>query len=198
MKRITWLILILVIVSVMLIVVNTGITTSYFTDGEQSTDDTLIIWSGTLLSDGFEGTPWDLYWGNGTTDWQLSSAGGGYSGSYSAEHKSGDTFLTSDDLNTSGPGTITVSFWFKIKLLNKGPLWVQISNDGINYDDWGVGGVDLVSYAGGVKNTWLPFSQTITYIAYPQYFVSSFSIRFNGSTLTTNAFIDDVLIQKNW
>ncbi len=193
MKRITWLILTLVIVSVMLIVVNTGITTSYFTDGELSTNDTLNIgeWITLPFSDGFEGTPWDLYWdGNGTTDWQ---PGAGYGGStYSAEHASGDTYLTSDNLDASGAGDITVSFWFKIKLLNKGPLYVQISNDGINYDDWGVG-VDLVNYA-GAKNTWLYFSQPITD---PLYFVSSFSIRFDGSTLTTDAFIDDVLIQKN-
>jgi len=187
MKRITWLILTLVIVSVMLIVVNTGITTSSFTDGEQSTDDTLnIMWG--LLNDGFEGTPWDFYWVTGTTDWQ---PGAGYGGStYSAEHASGDTYLTSDDLDTSGAGTITVTFWFKIKLLKKGPLWVQISNDGSNYNDW----FDLVSYPGVVKNTWLPFSQTITD---SQYFKSNFNIRFDGSGLTTDAFIDDVVIQKN-
>ena len=187
MKRITWLILTLVIVSVMLIVVNTGITTSSFTDGEESTYDTLNIkWSvTTLFSDGFEGTPWDLYWGNGTTDWQ---AGAGYGGStYSAEHASGDTSLTSDDIDTSGAGTITVSFWFKIKLLNKGPLYVQIYN-GSTYDNW----YDLVSYAGGVKNVWIQFSQTID----PSYFIPNFSINFDGSALTTNAFIDDVLIEK--
>jgi len=191
MKRITWLILILVIVSVMLIVVNTGITTSYFTDAELSTDDTLNIWSGTLLSDGFELTPWDQNWdGNGTTDWQ---PGAGYGGStYSAEHASGDTYLTSDNLDTSDAVSITVSFWFKIKLLNKGPLDVQIYNDSTSiYDNW----VDLVSYAGEVKNTWLYFSQTI---AGSDYFSSNFSLRFDGSTLTTNAFIDDVLIQMNW
>ena len=188
MKRITWLILILVIVSVMLIVVNTGITTSYFTDAELSTDDTLnISWSViTLLSDDFELTPWDQWDGNGTTDWQ---PGAGYGGStYSAEHASGDTYLTSDNLDASGAGTITVSFWFKIKLLNKGPLYVQRYN-GSTYDNW----VDLVSYAEGVKNTWIQFSQTITD---PPYFIPNFRLRFDGSTLTTNAFIDDVLIQK--
>ncbi len=194
MKRITWLILILVIVSVMLIVVNTGITTSYFTDAELSTDDTLNIkWSLTLpFSDGFEGTPWDFYWDdNGATDWQ---PGAGYGGStYSAEHASGDTYLTSDDLDASGASTITVSFWFKIKLLNKGPLWVQIYN-GSTYVNW----LELVSYAGGVKNTWLYFNnETITYGTDPQYFIDGFSINFDGSTLTTDAFIDDVLIQKN-
>ncbi|GAI24044.1 unnamed protein product, partial [marine sediment metagenome] len=147
-----------------------------------------IKWSVTLLSDGFEGTPWDFYWGNGTTDWQ---PGAGYGGStYSAEHASGDTYLTSDDLDASDAAeNITVSFWFKLKLLNKGPLWVQTYN-GTSYDNW----FDLVSYAGGVKNTWLYFSETITNSLY---FISNFSISFDGSTLTTNAFIDDVLIQKN-
>ncbi len=192
MKRITWLILTLVIVSVMLIAVNTGITTSYFTDGELSTEDTLNIrWD--LLNDGFEGTPWDLYWGNGTTDWQ---PGAGYGGStYSAEHASGDTYLTSDALNASGAGTITVEFWFKIKLLNKGPLYIQIYK-GTSYDPWYdplMIPYDLVSYA-GAKNTWLYFSETITD---SQYFIDGFRIRFDGSTLTTDAFIDDVFIQKN-
>jgi hypothetical protein len=142
----------------------------------------------TLLDDGFEGT-WDVYWdGNGTTDWQLSSAGGGYSSSYSADHASGDTYLTSDDLNTLGAGTITVSFWFKIKTLNKGPLNVQIYNDAL-YEHW----FDLVSYAGGVKNTWISFSETIT-TSSPQYFISNFSLRFDGSGLSTDSFIDDVLV----
>ncbi len=191
MKRITWLILTLVIVSVMLIVVNTGITTSYFTDAELSTDDTLNIgeWITLPFSDGFEGTPWDLYWdGNGTTDWQ---PGAGYSGStYSAEHASGDTYLTSDNLDASGANDITVSFWFKIKALNKGPLYVQIYN-GSTYDaTW----YDLITHPSVAKNTWIWFSQTIND---SQYFNSGFRIRFDGSTLTTNAFIDDVLIQKN-
>jgi len=188
MKRITWLILILVIVSVMLIVVNTGITTSYFTDGEQSTDDTLnIMWG--LLNDGFEGTPWDFYWDQGTTDWQ---PGAGYGGStYSAEHASGDTSLTSDDIDTSGASTITVSFWFKIKALNKGSLYIQRYN-ATSYDNW----FDLVSYASGAKNTWLYFSETITDPPDPQSCIPPFSINFDGSALTTDAFIDDVLIQK--
>ena len=152
---------------------------------EASATPTLII----LLSDGFEGTPWDLYWGDGTTDWQ---PGAGYGGStYSAEHASGDTYLTSDNLDTSDAASITVSFWFNMKLLNKGPLWVQIYNDNTSmYDDW----FDLVSYAGGVKSTWLYFSETI---AGSDYFSSNFSISFDGSTLTTDAFIDDVLIEKN-
>jgi hypothetical protein len=145
----------------------------------------------TLLDDGFEGSPWDFYWdGNFTTDWQISQTGGGYGGStYSADHASGDTYLTSDDLDASGTVNITVSFWFKIKTLTKGPLNVQIYN-GSTWTTW----YDLVSYPGVVKNVWISFSQTITD---PQYFISNFSLRFDGSGLATDCFIDDVLIQKN-
>jgi len=144
----------------------------------------------TLLDDGFEGTPWDQYWdGNGTTDWQLTSVGGGYNSSYAAEHVSGDTYLTSDDLDASGADNIAISFWFNIKLLNKGPVNVQIYN-GTGYNTW----YDLVSYAGGVKNTWLYFSETITD---SQYFISNFRLRFDGSGLNTDCFIDDVLVATN-
>ena len=187
MKRITWLILILVIVSVMLIVVNTGTTTSYFTDDEPSTDDALgIKWGLITLSDGFEGTPWDQYWDeNFTTDWQT---GAGYGGStYSAEHASGDTYLTSDEIDASAATQIAVSFWFNLKALNKGPLSVQIYN-GTTYNTLYA---DLTTYPGVAKTTWIQFTQNITD---NQYFIAGFNIRFDGSTMTTNAFIEDVLI----
>jgi fibronectin type 3 domain-containing protein len=144
----------------------------------------------TLLNDGFEGSPWDLYWdGNFTTDWQLSSAGSGYSGTYCADHANGDTYLTSDDLDASGAANITVSFWFKIKTLNKGPLNVQIYN-GSSWTTW----YNLTSTPGYTKNTWGYFSQTITD---SQFFISNFSLRFDGSGLSTDSYIDDVLVQKN-
>ncbi|MFC1946645.1 fibronectin type III domain-containing protein, partial [Chloroflexota bacterium] len=145
----------------------------------------------TILNDGFEGTPWDVNWDeNGTTDWQVSWAGGGYGGStYSASHASGDTYLTSDDLNTSDAASITVTFRFYIKLLNKGPLYVQTYN-GTGYNNW----YELVSYPGVVRNTWIQFSQTITD---SQYFRSDFRIRFDGAGMATNAFIDDVIVIKN-
>jgi len=145
----------------------------------------------TLLDDNFEGTPWDANWdGNGTTDWQVSYDGGGYGGTgYSAHNASGDTYLTSDDLDASAADNITVTFWFNIKLLNKGPLYIQTYN-GTAYDNW----FDLVTYPGVVKTTWIYFSQTITDA---QYFKSDFRIRFDGSGLSTDGFIDDVLIITN-
>jgi len=144
----------------------------------------------TLLDDGFEGTPWDANWdGNGTTDWQLSGSGSGYSGNFSAEHSSGDTYLTSDNLDASGADNITVSFWFKIKDLNKGPLYIQLYN-GTTYNNW----YDLTTYPGVVKNVWIQFSQNTTD---SQYFISNFGLRFDGSGETTNSFIDDVLVKTN-
>ncbi|MFC1966818.1 hypothetical protein ACFLWI_07780, partial [Chloroflexota bacterium] len=141
----------------------------------------------TLLDDNFEGSPWDANWDdNGTTDWQL---GAGYNSTNSAEHILNDTYLTSDDLDTSGVDNITVSFWFNIKLLNKGPLYIQTYN-GTAYNNW----YDLVTYPGIVKNTWIQFSQTITD---SQYFKSNFRIRFDGSGLTTDCRIDDVLVATN-
>ena len=143
-----------------------------------------------LLDDGFEDLQWDINWDdNGATDWTQNSSTI-HGGLYSAGHASGNTYLTSDNLDASDATSITVSFWFYIKDLNKGPLYVQIYNgsDYINLYD------DLTTYPGVTKTTWYQFSETITD---SQYFISGFRIRFDGSTLTTDAFIDDVLIQKN-
>ncbi|MFC2052372.1 fibronectin type III domain-containing protein, partial [Chloroflexota bacterium] len=141
----------------------------------------------TLLDDDFEGTPWDDNWdGNGTTDWQT---GAGYNSTNSAETYIGDTYLTSDDLDASAADNITVSFWFNIKLLNKGPLYVQTYN-GTAYNNW----FNLITYPGVVKNTWIQFSQIITA---EEYFKSNFRIRFDGSGLSTYGYIDDVLIEIN-
>ncbi|MFC2021127.1 hypothetical protein ACFLU1_05005 [Chloroflexota bacterium] len=141
----------------------------------------------TLLDDDFEGTPWDDNWDdNGTTDWQT---GIGYNSTNSAETYTGDTYLTSDDLDASLSDNITVSFWFNIKLLNKGSLYIQTYN-GTAYNNW----FDLTTYPGVVKNTWIQFSQTITA---EEYFKSNFRIRFDSSGLSTYAYIDDVLIVTN-
>jgi hypothetical protein len=143
MKRITWLILILVIVSVMLIVVNTGITTSYFTDDEPSTDDALgIKWGLITLDDDFEGTPWDDNWDeNGTTTWIQSSLkqhGGTYS-AYCDLNNPG--YLTSDEIDASVSERITVAFWFFPKLLDAGDCLIQTYN-GTAYNTW----YDLKNY----------------------------------------------------
>lgn len=72
MKRRAWLISLLVIVSLMLLVINVGVTKSFFLDDEQSTDDALNIrWGLFTLNDGFENTvDWDANWDeNDTTTW---------------------------------------------------------------------------------------------------------------------------------
>ncbi|MFC2004634.1 fibronectin type III domain-containing protein, partial [Chloroflexota bacterium] len=144
----------------------------------------------TLIDDGFEGTPWDANWNdNETTDWQASFDGGGYGGTgFAAHHTSGDTYLTSDDMDASAADNMTISFWFNIKLLNKGSVWIQTYN-GTSYNNW----FDLTSYA-STKNTWLFFSEVITD---SQYSISDFRIRFDGTGVTTDAYIDDVLIVTN-
>ena len=163
-----------------------------FIDPEPSNNNSLTIaanWSITLLNDGFEGSPWDANWdGNGTTDWgQLNTQAHG--GSWAAECYTGDTYLTTDNLDASGASNITVSFWFYIKDLNKGPLYIQIYN-GTSYNNW----YDLFTYPGVVKNTWIQFSETITD---SQYFRSDFRLRFDGSGSSTYTYVDDVLVTKN-
>ncbi|MDD4876827.1 MAG: fibronectin type III domain-containing protein, partial [Dehalococcoidales bacterium] len=189
MKTKKWLAIILALVSMMALTTYTGVTKSFFIDDEQSTDDALGIvndWSIFAIDDGFENTNWDQYWNeNGITDWSQITAPV-YSGTYSSEHASGDTYLTSDDLDASGTTVITVSFWFYIKDLNKGPLNVQLYN-GTVYNNW----YDLTAYPGVIKNVWTQFSQNITD---SQYFISNFRIRFDGSTQTTGSYIDEVSI----
>ena len=193
MKRITWLILILIIVSVMLIVVNTGITTSYFTDAELSTDNTLNIrLSVTLLDDGFDSTPWDDKWDeNGTTTWVQDSANP-HSAPYNAQSDNKNKgFLTSDNLDTFAAENITVTFWFNLTKLDAGDIVVQIYN-GTTYIFWH----DLTAYLTYIDQTWCQFSEVITD---PQYLIPAFRLRFDTSAIGggEDANIDDVLIQKN-
>jgi len=191
MKRITWLILILVIVSVMLIVVNTGITTSYFTDDEPSTDDALgIRWGLFTLNDGFEGTPWDDYWNeNETTTWIQDSAKPN-SGTYDAySDLTNNGYLTSDEIEASTTDSITVSFYFNTKSIEAGDCLLQTYN-GTAYNTW----YDITSYPTYVNNAWCLFNEVITET---QYLIAGFRLRFDTSALVdTNeeVNIDDVII----
>ena len=185
MKKVVFLLLAIIILLGMM---TKGIF-GYFSDEETSAGNTFCAWqiiTLTLLDDGFEGTPWDGNWDdNGATDWQHADSPV-HSGSYSANCYKGDTYLTTDDLDTSGASSITVSFWFYIKDLNKGPLYVQTYN-GTSYNNWH----DPFTYPGAVKNTWLFFSETITD---SQYFRADFRLRFDGSGMNTHTYIDDVLV----
>ncbi len=182
-------VLFLILASIMLLGLAGQGTSGFFGDTEASAGSTFTAWeitSVTLLDDGFEGSPWDANWdGNGTTGWQHIDSQT-HSGSWAAGCIRGDTYLSTDNLDTSGVSSLTVSFWFYIKDLNKGPLYVQVYN-GSSYNNW----YDLFAYPGAVKNTWLYFSETITD---SQYFRSDFHLRFDGSGSSTTIYLDDVLI----
>ena len=70
----TWLILALAIITVMSLVTYAGVTQSFFSDNEDSSDDRLgIRWGYYTINDGFENTgnpAWDDKWDdNGITEW---------------------------------------------------------------------------------------------------------------------------------
>ena len=191
MKSKRWLIL-LAGLAVILLAGGTGVTRSAFTDTEQSIDNTLTMSTGivTLLNDGFEGTPWDANWdGNGATSW-IQDASKPHTGSYDAYcDKDNNGYLTSDDLDASAASSITVSFWFNTKGIEAGDILVQLYNGG-TYNTW----YDITNYPTYVNNAWCYFSEVITD---PQYFISSFRLRFDGSGLVDKneeCNIDDVLI----
>ena len=183
-------------VSLMLAIIGTS-TAAFFSDGELSGTNGLAAAEQvtvTLLSDGFEVTPWKAKWdGNGATNWVRINSG--HSGTYAAECKRNNNGnLTSDSLNASTATMIKVSFWFKPTSLTAGNMLVQIYN-GSTYNTL----YDIVNYPTYQNNTWAYFSVNITD---SQYFKSNFRLRFNGTALTATGKLfdlDDVLIQrKSW
>ncbi len=192
MKRRTWLISLLSIVSLMLLVVNIGVTRSYFLDNEQSTNDALgIRWGLFTLNDGFEvtGSAWDDYWDeNGATTWIQSSTrahGGTYSTLSDATNKG---YLASDEVEASTAANVTVSFWYYPKNLNAGECLVQTYN-GSAYNTW----YDITTYPGYNSGTWCQFNQIITD---SQYRIAGFRLRFDSSAMGSSHYIhiDDVVI----
>jgi fibronectin type 3 domain-containing protein len=149
--------------------------------GEDSATPSGLI----LMNDGFEGSPWYGNWdNNGPTDW---ITGSGYNSATSARHQSGDNYLISDDMDASSTvNGINITFWFNVKATNKGPIYVEIYN-GSTYTAL----YDLRNYPGFSKNTWLQFNENVTD---SQYFISNFRLRFDGSSLITDAYVDDVYI----
>jgi len=190
MKARKWLLILLAIVTTMSLATYTGVTRSFFTDDEQSTDDALgIRWGLITLNDGFEGTPWDDYWNeNGTTTWVQDSANP-HSGTYSAYcDKNSLGYLTTDEIDASAADNISVSFWFNLGSLEAGDCLVQTYN-GTSYNTW----YDLTAYSTYVDSTWCQFNEVITD---PQYFIAGFRLRFDTSAILGNeaANIDDVYI----
>jgi len=194
MKKVLFLSVVLIL---LLAAVGRG-TFAYFSDIEDSFGNSLTaaeLVSVTLLDDGFEGDPWDANWDdNGTTNWTQNN-GQQHGGSYAALcDRDNNGYLTSDDLDGSVVDSITVSFWFNGKSLEAGDILVQLYNSS-TYDTW----YDLTNYPTYKNNAWCEFSEEITD---PQYLISSFRLRFDGSGLVDKnevCNIDDVLITvKQW
>jgi len=191
MKRVSFIILTLIMTVQLLAMF--GSTSAYFVDTERSVNNRLTAWvteTVTLLTDGFEGSPWDGNWnGNGTTAWVRTSSTK-HAGSYAAQStKTAHGFLTSDNLDTSPALSMTVTFWFNPKSLEAGDTIIQRYN-GSSYVNW----YDVTAYPTYRNNQWNQFSETITDA---QYFTGSFRLRFNSTALVDNGediTIDDVVI----
>ncbi|MFC1899862.1 fibronectin type III domain-containing protein, partial [Chloroflexota bacterium] len=158
--------------------------------GESSATPTALV----NLIDGFEGTPWDLYWDdNGATSW-VQDIVTPHTGTYDAHISDHETpgYLTTDDIDASASTSISVNFWFYPKALEAGDLLVEVYNG----STWGTPGNfgDLTLYSTYANNVWCQFNEQITD---SQYHISDFRLRINASTLggaVEQANIDDVLI----
>jgi len=172
---------------------------SNFTAQQQGPDseyDTLTegntggsLQNATLLEDGFEDTvDWDVNWdGNGVTDWnQVTDQV--HSGTYSAKGATGDTWLTSDDLDCSDAQAIYVDFWIR-----------KDDTDPNEFELYFFNGTFYVLYLDldtlGGDDVWIHYQKKVTN---SQYLVSNFRIRFEctGINYRENVWVDDVLIKK--
>ena len=191
MKSLSFLLL-TAIVSVQLLAMF-GSTSAYFVDTEMSADNGITAWvteTVTLLTDGFEDSPWDSNWSvNDTTPWQRTTSPK-YAGSYAAQsNKQNHGYLTSNDLDTAAALSVTVTFWFYPKNLEPGDAVIQRYN-GASYVNW----YDVTVYPAYRNNQWNQFTETITDA---QYFKTNFRLRFDSAGLTQSQediTIDDVII----
>ncbi|MFC2011115.1 hypothetical protein ACFLUR_02360 [Chloroflexota bacterium] len=189
MKGRYWLIILLAIVTVMAMATYAGVTESFFTDDEKSTNDALgIRWGLFTLNEDFEDTvDWDANWDeNDTTTW-IQDTGQAYGGSTYSAYSDGTNFgyLTSDEIEASTVDNITVSFRYFPKSLEANDCWLQTYNGTENENRY-----DIV---GGTNNVWNLYSEVITD---PQYMIAGFRMRFDSSLAAGNdqIYIDDVVI----
>ncbi len=142
----------------------------------------------TLLTDGFE-TNFDKWTDGGTTDWDRATAQK-RTGSYSAHAGSSDNDLISDNLNSSGYGSMTIDFWYRdddidadddiyLQLYNGSAYANRLELDSTSEDTW-QHAVVTVNNSGGDA----------------AYFISNFRIKFEGTSIDSgeNLWIDDVLV----
>jgi hypothetical protein len=135
----------------------------------------------TLFQDGLENFDnWT------TTTWNLTTSPSPHSGSYSAHAVRNDTYLISDDIDTSSYSSFTFDFWYQLDRTEAGDIYLYLY-DGSNYDYYD----DFGSAPEGTWNHYGPVT-----ITDPQYLKSNFRIRFEASMNSNNedVWIDDVTI----
>jgi flagellin-like protein len=139
-----------------------------------------------LLIDDFESgnlNKWD-------TNWDLINGfyGGLYTSPYhSVECSGNDDDLISNDLNTAGALSITISFRYRIDEIDwDDDVYVQYY-DGSHYDN-------IEEIGDDSENTWLTYSDTITNTgADAQYFISNFRLKIEGSSIDSDWWSDEHL-----
>ncbi|MGQ9679322.1 MAG: hypothetical protein ACUVV4_00930 [Candidatus Bathyarchaeia archaeon] len=139
-----------------------------------------------LLSDGFEGTPWNANWDATASSWTRASDhrhGGSYSAKSSDGHEGG---FYSDPINTLGATSVTVRFWYRLDDTESNDLVLSYYN--------GVSWITIANLGGGSKNIWLEYTGIITD---SQFFKTNFRIRFTSNLGSgENVWIDDVQIGR--
>lgn len=134
-----------------------------------------------LTADGFENgfASWS---GNGGTTWDQDSTQK-HSGTYSAHAGTGDQYLTSNSIDTSGAESLTVSFWYRNHAVN-GKVYLQFWNGTIYRDILGFPGT-------GPSDTWRFYSLQ-TYDV--RCLIRDFRVRFSASLTSGDFWIDDFAI----
>jgi hypothetical protein len=167
-------------------------------------------WQPPVFEDDFENSNFDKWTDGGSTDWDVttnqyvSTGHSGHAGPY-------DTYLITDNVDTSNAKAVRISFWYRDNNLDDDDnVYVQLY-DGANYDcipmyypnnnniNWTL--PDYFELANtSPENTWQYFRMTLYNSGEDaQYFHSNFRIKFEGTSIDVdeNLWIDDVMIETN-
>ena len=170
--------------------------TYYWRIDEVGTDGTTkgTVWIFTTIpvtkfTDGFE-TSFEKWTDGGTTDWDRTTSYM-YSGSYSAHAGSSDNDLISDNIDTSGYYSMTITFWYMDDDIDDDDnIYLQLY-DGSAYDNkFELGNTSP-------EDTWHKYEVTIYNTGSDaQYFRSNFRLKFEGTSidLFENLWLDDVSV----
>jgi len=142
----------------------------------------------TLLTEGFESN-FNNWTDAGATDWDRATAQK-HGGTYSAHAGGSDNDLISDNLNTAGYSTMTISFWYRdASIDDSDDVYLQLFN-GSTYDN-------KVELGNSPENTWTFYTVTLNNSGGDaQYFHANFRLKFEGTSIDSgeNLWIDDVTV----